>query len=377
LRVTLDARLILPQMTGIGRYLMGLLGGMQEVLYADQLQVWVQNGLPSDHAVWSLNGGQVRISRIPLHHMDWRAQWTLPLMLHQNSPDLLHYPHFDLPWFTPGKVVLTIHDLKYISQAGFLLGAARLKSIVMKTMLLHAARSAQAVIVDSQFTAQDLMQRMKIEAEKIHVIPLGVNERFFRKCHPQVLEQVRKRYRLPEQYLLTVGERRPHKNLINLIQAFALYQKTSRLSQRLVIAGKAYADYREPQKLVEKLRLVDQVHFLDYVDDADLPALYQMADAFVLLSYYEGFGLPVLEAMASGALVIASNCTALPEVAGENALLVDPRDPQAVSEALHLLLTTESLCEELTRKAQIWAQQFTWRRCAEQTLDCYHQVGTV
>ncbi len=377
MRVTIDARLILPQMTGIGRYLIGLLGGMREVLYADQLQAWVQNGLPDDHAVWSLNGGQVQISPIPLRHMDWRAQWTLPLMLHQNSSDLLHYPHFDLPWFTPGKVVLTIHDLKYISQASFLLGAARLKSTMMKTMLLHAARRAQAVIVDSQFTALDLTQRMKIEAQKIHVIPLGVDERFFRKCHPQELEQVRKRYCLPEQYLLTVGERRPHKNLINLIQAFALFQNTSRLSQRLVIAGKAYADYREPQKLVEKLGLMNQVHFLDYVDDDDLPALYQMADAFVLLSYYEGFGLPVLEAMASGTPVIASDCTALPEVVGENGLLVDPRDPQAVSEALHSLLTTESLREELTRKAHIWAQQFTWRRCAEQTLACYHQVGAV
>lgn len=377
MRVTIDARLILPQMTGIGRYLIGLLGGLREVLYADQLQAWVQNGLPDDHAVWSLNGGQVRISPIPLRHMDWRAQWTLPLMLHQNSSDLLHYPHFDLPWFTPGKVVLTIHDLKYISQASFLLGAARLKSTMMKTMLLHAARQAQAVIVDSQFTALDMTQRMKIEAQKIHVIPLGVDERFFRKCHPQELEQVRKRYRLPEQYLLTVGERRPHKNLINLILAFALFQNTSRLSQRLVIAGKAYADYREPQKLVEKLGLMNQVHFLDYVDDDDLPALYQMADAFVLLSYFEGFGLPVLEAMASGTPVIASNCTALPEVVGENGLLVDPRDPQAVSEALHSLLTTESLREELTRKAHIWAQQFTWRRCAEQTLACYHQVGAV
>lgn len=375
MHIAIDARLILPHMTGIGRYLTGLLAGLCETCQADSLQVWVQSQLPDDHAVWSLNGSQMRISRVPLRHMDWRAQWVLPSLLRQNSPDLLHYPHFDLPWFTPGKVVLTIHDLKYISQPGYFLGAARLKQLAMKTMLLHAARRAKSIIVDSQYTAQDLSRRLKIEKEKIHAIPLGVETRFFQKCSPHELDQVRKQYRLPEQYLLTVAERRPHKNIHGLIQAFALFRQMSNLPQRLVIAGKSYVDYHGPQILVEKLGLVDQVQFLDYVEDADLPALYQMADVFLLLSFYEGFGLPVLEAMASGVPVIASNSTALREVVGKNGLLVDPREPQAAAEALYSLLTTEHLREELSCEAQMWAQQFSWRRCAEQTLACYHQVG--
>ncbi len=159
MHIAIDARLILPQMTGIGRYLTGLLAGLRETCQADSLQVWVQSQLPDDHAVWSLNGSQMRISRVPLRHMDWRAQWVLPNMLRQNSPDLLHYPHFDLPWFTPGKVVLTIHDLKYICQPGYFPGAARLKQLAMKAMLLVAARRAQAVIVVSHFTGQDVSQQ--------------------------------------------------------------------------------------------------------------------------------------------------------------------------------------------------------------------------
>lgn len=375
MRVAIDARLILPYMTGIGRYLTGLLTGLRDTCQTDLLQVWVQSNLPDDHAVWSLNGGGLRINRIPLRHMDWRAQWVLPRILSQDPPDLLHYPHFDLPWFTPGRVVLTIHDLKYISQPSYFLGAAHLKHLVMKTMLLHATRRAQAIMVDSLFTAQDLTRRLEIKTEKIHIIPLAVDGRFFQKCSPQELEQVRRRYHLPQQYLLTVAERRPHKNLPGLIQAFALFRQSSNLPQRLVIAGKAYTDYLEPQMMVEKLGLVNQVQFLDYVEDADLPALYQMAEVFLLLSFYEGFGLPILEAMASGTPVIASNSTALPEVVGENGLLVNPSEPKAAAEALHSLMTKESLHEALSLKAQLWAQQFTWRRCAEQTLACYHKVG--
>ncbi len=375
MRIAIDARLILPHMTGIGRYLIGLLTGMQQVHLTDALQIWVQQELPDHHMVWSLNGDRFRINRVPLRHMDWRAQWVLPRILRQNPPDLLHYPHFDLPWFTPGKVVLTIHDLKYISQPDFFLSAARLKHLAMKTMLLHAAHRAQAIIVDSRFTAQDLVQRLRIDAEKIHPIPLGVDERFFQKYSAPELDKVRKQYRLPDQYLLTVAERRPHKNLSGLIQAFALYRKTNRHPLHLVIVGKAYADYREPQILAEKLGVADQIHFLDYIKDAALPALYQMADVFILLSLYEGFGLPILEAMASGVPVIASNCTALPEVVGENGLLVNPREPQAVAEALHTLLSTQSLHEDLSCKALIWAQHFTWQRCAEHTIECYHQAG--
>jgi glycosyltransferase involved in cell wall biosynthesis len=375
LRIAIDARLILPHMTGIGRYLIGLLTGMQQVDSTDALQIWVQQELPDHHTVWSLNGGRFQIDRVLLRHMDWRAQWVLPRLLRQNPPDLLHYPHFDLPWFTPGKVVLTIHDLKYIRQPVFFHSAARLKHLVMRTMLLHASRRAQAIIVHSRFTAQDLVQRLSIDAEKIYTIPLGVDERFFQKCSAPELDKVRKQYRLPDQYLLTVAERRPHKNLSSLIQAFAHFRKTHRHPLRLVIVGKAYAGYREPQILAENLGVADQVDFLDYVKEPDLPALYQMADVFILLSLYEGFGLPILEAMASGVPVIASNCTALPEVVGENGLLVNPREPQAIAETLHSLLSTQSLREELSCKGHIWAQHFTWQRCAEQTLACYHQAG--
>ena len=239
--------------------------------------------------------------------------------------------------------MLTIHDLKYISQPGFFRRAGRAKHMLMKTMMRHAANHAQAVLTNSQFTADDLTKRFKVDPYKIHTIPLGVGEQFFQNLTNQKLEPVRRKYRLPEKYLLTVGERRPHKNLCGLIRAFAHFQKTAQQAYQLVIAGKPYAEYQEPQILVEELGLGGCVFFLDYVEDADLPALYQMASVFLILSFYEGFGLPILEAMASGVPVIASNCSALPEVVGDHGLLVDPGDAEATAHALDTILTSDSL----------------------------------
>lgn len=374
MRYTLDARLILPQMTGIGRYLFGLMDGMREVCHTDQLQVWLQSDISDRHPVWQLNSGQVNICRTPLRHMDWRAQWLIPQMLRRDPPDLLHYPHFDLPWLTPGKIVLTIHDLKYIRQPSYFRGAAALKAFVMKATLLQAVRRAQAILVDSQFTARDLVQ-LNVAAHKIHAVPLGVGKQFFQRCSAAQLSAVRQRYCLPENYILTVGERRPHKNLSGMIQAFARFQASCRVPYQLVIVGKPYAHDQTPQMLVEKIGISDRVKFLDYVQDDDLPALYQMSSAFLLLSFYEGFGLPVLEAMASGAPVIASDSTALPEVVGQHGCLVNPSDPEATAEALRSVLTPDAYPEEKLDQARQWAQTFTWQRCAAHTLQIYQQVA--
>ena len=374
MQFAMDARLILPHMTGIGRYLMGLISGIRSVCHTDQGQIWLQRDLPDDHPVWQMDGGPLSLKRLTVRHMDWRAQWVLPQWTQRESPDVVHYPHIDLPWFTPGKFVLTIHDLKYINQPGFFRRAGQTKHLLMKTMMRHATKHAQAVLTDSQFTADDLTKRLKVDPHKIYTIPLGVGEQFFQNLTNQELNLVRRKYRLPEKYLLTVGERRPHKNLCGLIRAFAHFQKTAQQAYHLVIAGKPYAEYQEPQILVEELGLGGCVFFLDYVEDADLPALYQMASAFLLLSYYEGFGLPILEAMASCVPVIASNCSAIPEVVGQHGLLVDPGDPEATAHALDTILTSDSLRDKLINIARTWAQTFTWQSCAAQTLELYHQV---
>lgn len=397
MRIVIDGRLILNQQTGIGRYLLGLLGGIQELGCTDAIEVWLHKDLAEDHPLWQLSAPNIALRRTPLRHMDALAQAWAPGELLRNRPDVYHYPHFDLPWLAPGRVVLTIHDLKYLSNSDFFVKKGRLKRLVMRRLLAHALKKAQQVIAVSQFSTDDLEKRLNLERRKIRVIPHGVDARFFQRCRVDELERLRQKYRLAPQYLLFVGERRPHKNLTGLIHAFSLLQKMGSPAQ-LVIAGKAYAGYQQPEKLAERLGLAQQVRFLDYVDEADLPGLYQAASLFTLLSHYEGFGLPVLEAMASGTPVVAANCTALPEVVGDAGVLVQPVEVETTGALMHrtndggatagnlrrpdndeaaaafrLLLAPTPERKALIRRGLERAAQFSWTACAQRTLAVYHE----
>ena len=143
---------------------------------------------------------------------------------------------------------------------------------------------------------------------------------------------------------------------------------------QLVIAGRSYADYREPEKIAKQFGLSDSITFLDYVAEFDLPILYQAAEAFILLSYYEGFGLPVLEAMASNTPVLAANCTALPEVVGKSGLLVDPDNPDQAAEALCQIVHGGAQREQLIALGSQHARQYTWERCAQKTMEIYREA---
>jgi glycosyltransferase involved in cell wall biosynthesis len=183
-------------------------------------------------------------------------------------------------------------------------------------------------------------------------------------------------------YLLYVGTLQPRKNLSRLIEAFARLAGAPAFadvqqsdSLRLVLAGRRGWLYDDLVAQVERLGLAGRVFFPGYVADADLPALYSGALAFVFPSLYEGFGLPVLEAGACGVPVITSNTSSLPEVAGDAALLVDPHDVDAIAEAMYRLVTDEALRAELVRRGFENVKRFSWEKCARETLAVLEEVG--
>lgn len=374
LHILLDGRLILAQQTGISRYLLGFLSGLKEIPCDDELDVWLQRDLPAEHPVWSLGASHIHLHRIPLKHMDWRAQWWAPLRIRQSKPDLYHYPHFDLPWLVLGKILLTLYDLKYLHRPDYFHKNSQFKGLVYRLMLENAVKKARRILTISHYSALDLVDKLGVDLQKIRVVSMGVDNRFHQRCSQAKLDWIRQKYHLAPGYLLFVGERRPHKNLLQLVRAFAMLQKTVKDSQ-LVIAGKSYADYQAPQALVEQLGLSRYVRFLDYVPEGQLPALYQAAGVFCLLSDYEGFGLPVIEALASGVPVVAAERTALPEVLGEAGTLVDPSDPESVASAISRLLLDKPRRQNQIQLGLARARHFTWEKCARQTLDVYHEVG--
>jgi len=192
---------------------------------------------------------------------------------------------------------------------------------------------------------------------------------------PEDARRLWERYRLPGGYLLAVGNLQPRKNLVRLVEAYARARGGGELhGVPLVLAGKAKWRESELFKLVEQRGLSEDVRFPGYIADEDLPALYREAVALVYPSVYEGFGLPPLEAMASGTAVVGSNTASLPEVVGEAALSIDPLDTEALAQALVDVVVQPALRAALQEAGPRRAGQFTWRRCAEETVEAYRTV---
>lgn len=277
--------------------------------------------------------------------------------------DIVHAPDFVLPP-TRARTLVTIHDLTFLVRPECFEPALHqyLKRVVPRSL-----QRANLILVDSQASRADLMRLLNISAERIMVVYPGVDARF-RPLGPADIEPVRQRLGLPAEFLLFVGTLEPRKNLVRLIEAMSYLPE----APALVIAGRKGWLYQDIFATVERLGLQSRVHFLDFVDDADLPALYNLARVFVYPSLYEGFGLPVVEALACSTAVVTAPVASLPEVAGAAAIMVDPMDSAAIASGIRQALSNS---DQRSASGPAQAQQFSWEKSARTLLQCYRMTS--
>ncbi len=307
----------------------------------------------------------------------WFEQISFPgACLHQDV-DAVHVPYFAPPLRLGDRTVVTIHDL-----IPLILPPYRGSLLVrLYTRLVSAgARRARAIITDSHFSKKDITDLLAVPPDRVHVIHLAANEMFEPVADTARLDMIFDKYGVRGEYILYLGGFDQRKNLETLIAAFASMDDSVRARARLVIAGRLERDnkplFPDPRLIVHRLGLHDRVSFIGWVREEDKPALYSASTLFVFPSLYEGFGLPPLEAMACGTAVIASNCAALPEVCGEGALLVDPRDVDGLAAAMNSLMEDKDRRRELAAKGREQAQRFSWRTTVAQTTAVYQMVAT-
>ncbi|MGB9880388.1 MAG: glycosyltransferase family 4 protein, partial [Anaerolineae bacterium] len=267
--------------------------------------------------------------------------------------------------------VVTVHDLGYLYYPQVYTRWARW---YLRWSTSYNARAAAHLIADSEATKRDLLQHCRTPPDKVTVIYPGYDPSFAPVEDQARLAAVRQRYGIPALYVLYVGTLQPRKNLLGLLDAFAVLAKEDQ-ETHLVLAGKKGWLYQPLFAHAEQLGLEERVHFIGYVPQEDLPALISGARVFVLPSFYEGFGLPVLEAMACGTPVICSNVASLPEVAGDAAILVDLHNTEQLEQAISQVLTDPSLRHDLTEKGLRRVQHFSWQKCAQQTLQLLERVS--
>jgi glycosyltransferase involved in cell wall biosynthesis len=324
-------------------------------------------------------GTEGRVIPFPRLWTHLRLSWEML----SDPPDLLFVPSHVLPLAHPRCTAVTVHDLGYHYYPE---AHTTFQNIYLRWSTRYNAGAATRVLADSEATRQDLIRYYGTPEEKIAVVYPGRDENLGPVDGAESLAGLRARYGLSDSYFLYVGTLHPRKNLVRLVQAFASLLQTlaatsnhSNDELQLVLAGQKGWYYEEIFAEVRKLGLTERVVLTGYVPDADLGGLLSGALAFVFPSLYEGFGLPVLEAMACGTPVVCSRVSSLPEVAGDAALLVDPLETDEISQALNQIVVDQGLRRVLVERGFQQVQLFSWRRCAQETLqvleDAAHAVG--
>lgn len=306
-------------------------------------------------------------TRRPLRRILWEQTRLAAL---SGGLDLLHGLAFAAPLAARCPTIVTVHDLSFMR---FPEAFHRTNRAYLTLFTRLSTRRALRVIAVSESTRRDVMAFCGVPGERVVTIPNGVDEAFHPADAAEVVEFRRNR-RLPERFILYLGTLEPRKNLETLIDAYAALRARQQAIPKLVIAGGKGWFFDTIFARVAKLGLADEVLFPGYIPGAELPWWYRAAELFAYPSRFEGFGLPVLEAMACGTPVITTTSSSLPEVAGDAALLVEPDDTEALTDAIKRLLTDSQLRETLRAAGLRQAARFSWARTATQTAQVYRDL---
>jgi glycosyltransferase involved in cell wall biosynthesis len=295
-------------------------------------------------------------------------QQLLPRLAKREAVDLLHSLASTGPVWGPFRRAVTIHDVIYRVHPE---AHAGLRARAMGVLVPLAARRSDRVIVPSRSTKDDLTSLLHVPAAKIDVVPEGV--RLPPADRPTDVTGVRNRLEIGDRpVVLTVSAKRPHKNLMRLLEALALIPGDRR--PVLVLPGYPTEWEAELRGKAHELGLDGDTRFLGWVTEGELDALYAAASCFVFPSLYEGFGLPVLDAMARGVPVACSDRGSLPEVAGAAARLFDPEQPTAIAAAIETLLSNRDEADRLAAAGRARAAGFTWQQTARLTAEVYRRA---
>ena len=349
------SRLSVRHRTGTERYTDRLLRAVAALEPPERLRVYLNADCAPDNLAPGLDPRPI----------PWPRLWTqlrLSWEMVQRRPTVLFVPAHVIPVVHPRSVV-TIHDLGYLTEPAAHTSRSRWQ---LDRSTRWNARVARLIIVPSEATARELVERYQTPAERIRVIPHGVDPPDD-PLPPAAIDAVRQRTGLPPHFILFVGTVQPRKNIAALATAMHAVAAAG-LPHHLVIVGQRGWMADKVEAAVCTSGIADRVHWAGFVDDADLPAVYQAASAFSLPSLHEGFGFPALEAMSYGVPTVLGNRSALPEIGGDAALLVDPLSIPELGTALVRVLTDRPLIDRLQRAGPLRASGYRWKRTAERTL---------
>jgi glycosyltransferase involved in cell wall biosynthesis len=368
MKIGIDAReFVSGQMTGIGRYLWHFLQYATTSNYPHEYVLFCNQETKIPFDLPKLKSVIITENITP----NW-DQILLPLNIAREKIDVFLTPYFKAPFFLSSNVVLIINDLIPLL---FPEEHRLFKRIYFRFMCGMAARRATRIITISANSRDDIVKYLRLPADKIEIVHLGVEERF---RSPDIrIEETRRKYALPQKFILYLGNLSPHKNVQGLIKSYAALPVNLREQYKLVLgAPKSGIYFPYIKKAIKEMELNQDVLFTGFIEDKDLPAVYHTSSLFAFPSLYEGFGLPPLEAMACGCPVVSSNTSSMPEVLGDAALFFNPYNVEEMSLVIRQMLEDENLRSRFRQKGLERVKLFTSDKMTNRILNVIESVLT-
>jgi glycosyltransferase involved in cell wall biosynthesis len=383
LKITVDATPILSKPSGVGIYVFNLINSLYQlqqqhdfrlsIAYQPSWKNWLSNNfaLPEN------------ISSYPdLHIFPIPVQISSRLSLipgsplfnfgkHLGFPDVMHGTNYSVFPCKNSTKLMSLYDLTFLKYPQYVNAAVRKYTKRVQQSL----KWTDAILTISESSKKDIVEYLQIPPERIYVTPLA-SRYHVNYLTDELIDKVKKdtNYDFSQPYLLFVSTIEPRKNIDTIISAFNLLKSHYKIPHNLVLIGQKGWNYEPIFQKIERSRWKKNIYHLDYLSDELVALFYARADVFVYPSHYEGFGLPVLEAMTLGAPVVTSNTSALPEVVGDAALLVNPNNVEELADAILRIVDTPQLRDELVKKGKDRANLFFWERTARETLQVYKSV---
>lgn len=380
MRIAFDALPLLGRMTGIGWCEAGQVQALSRLFPEDSftLQYFYLRGRQQrEEQLSAYSGGNMTARGALCPAYAYRLLTSfLPLpyrMFFGKDADVTHFFNYIVPPGVHGKTVVTVHDMVYRTYPE----TVRSRTRHMLDMGLSASMErADRIVTDSAFSRGEIIRYYPQYADKIRVVPCGVDcARFHPETDPGAVERVKKNYGIGGDYFLYLGTLEPRKNLERLLDAYASFAGDVNDPPQLVLAGGKGWLYDGIFQKVQSLGLESLVVFTQYIAGGDMCALMSGALAFTFPSLYEGFGMPPLEAMACGTPVLVSDAASLPEVTGDCGVIVKAEDVSSIAGGLHRLYTDGALRQRLSREGLERAKGFSWEKSARMLMDVYKEIA--
>jgi len=375
MHVAIDARMAQKPLSGPGRYAINLIRALSNLDNKNQYVV-LQNINLRERITRAENFKTIWINHPPL---SLRTIFWLRNILEKEEIQIYHSLYFLAPLRVNYPRIITVHDLMALTFPDFFQGRSLPIKVYAKIFTNAFLRSSIAcscrIITDSEAVRDEIIQWKPEYKRKISVVYPGVDSAFVKENNQKRFENIKGKFDLTKKVILYIGNTRPYKNLPRLIEAFKLLRIDNEGQYQLVIGGGESRNLSFLKGLVYSLDLQNDVIFTGNLTDDEVKALMNVADIFAFPSLYEGFGLPPLEAMACGTPVVTSNAGALPEIVGDAALLIEPKNVNSLYLAMKRLLVDQHLRDTLIKKGFERVKLFSWEKTAIEILEVYKQVA--